>query len=108
VFEKAKASAAEIITSLQRHLRANGAGDDSLCGATVDPELWQHLQGLVEAGDWEEAGDWDKVARETGVFVETMLRKWASVLGSVTGSMNVFKAAMGRAPASWEALKRVR
>ena len=47
------------------------------------------MRGLVEARDWE------KVAREAAVFVEDKLRNWASISPSVTGSVNVFKAAIG-------------
>jgi hypothetical protein len=41
------------------------------------------------------AQDWEKVAREAAVFVEDKLRNWAAVSASVTGSVNVFKAAIG-------------
>jgi len=42
-----------------------------------------------------DAGDWEKVSREAAVFVEDKLRTWASVPPAVTGSVNVFKAAIG-------------
>jgi hypothetical protein len=70
------------------------SGHCSLSDATVDPELWGHVQGLVDAGDWE------KVAREAAVFVEDKLRIWAAVPPSVTGSVNVFKAASAGLTAS--------
>ena len=35
------------------------------------------------------------MAREAAVFVEDKLRNWASVSQSVTGSVNVFKGAIG-------------
>ncbi len=44
--------------------------------------------------DLIDAQDWEKVARETAVFVEDKLRNWATVPASVTGSVNVFKAAI--------------
>ena len=47
------------------------------------------MKGLVEDGDWE------KVAREAAVFLESKLRDWASVPLTVTGSVDVFKAAIG-------------
>lgn len=47
------------------------------------------MRGLVEAKDWE------KVAGESAVFVEDRLRNWAGIPSTVTGSVNVFKAAIG-------------
>jgi hypothetical protein len=36
-----------------------------------DSELWDHVKGLVETGDW------GKVAAQTAIFVENHLRTWA-------------------------------
>jgi hypothetical protein len=88
-FNKAKQDAAEIIEALRWELGRYVPATDPFTDATVDPELWEHVRGLIEAKDWE------KVARETAVFVEDKLRNWASVPQSVTGSVNVFKAAIG-------------
>lgn len=88
-FKKAKQDAAEIIEALRWELGRYVPATDPFTDATVDPELWEHVRGLIEAKDWE------KVAREAAVFVEDKLRHWASVLPSVTGSVNVFKAAIG-------------
>jgi hypothetical protein len=88
-FQQAKQSAAEIIESLRWELGRRAPGTDPFVAATIDPELWQHVRGLVEAKDWE------KVAREAAVFVEDKLRKWATIPASVTGSVNAFKAAVG-------------
>jgi hypothetical protein len=81
--------AGEIIEALRWELDRRAPATAPFSGATIDPELWDHVRGLVDAGDWE------KVAREAAVFVEDKLRIWASVPPSVTGSVNVFKAAIG-------------
>jgi hypothetical protein len=88
-FAEAKRAAAEIIEALRWELDRLAPATAPFSHATVDPELWGHVQGLVDAGDWE------KVAREAAVFVEDKLRIWALVPPSVTGSVNVFKAAIG-------------
>lgn len=88
-FIQAKQDADEVIEALRWELARLAPRTAPFSDATVDPELWGHVQGLVEAGDWE------KVAREAAVFVEDKLRTWAAVPPSVTGSVNVFKAAIG-------------
>jgi hypothetical protein len=93
-FRKAKERARGIIQSLRWELDRLPPTIDPFSDATVDPELWAHVRGLVDAGDWE------KVTREAAVFVETKLRQWASVPASVTGSVNVFKAAIATTPGS--------
>lgn len=88
-FRQAKQTAAGVIDSLRWELSRLAPPTDPFTDATVDPELWEHVRGLVEARDWE------KVAREAAVFVEDKLRNWAAVPPSVTGSLNVFKHAIG-------------
>jgi Protein of unknown function (Hypoth_ymh) len=88
-FARAKQAAVDIIEALRWELDRMAPATAPFSDATVDPELWNHVRGLVDAGDWE------KVAREAAVFVEDKLRIWASVPPSVTGSVNVFKAAIG-------------
>lgn len=88
-FRGAQRIAGEIIDTLVWHLDRRQAASSPYADATIDPELWSHVQGLVDVGDWE------KVAREAAVFVEDKLRTWAAVPSSVTGSVNVFKAALG-------------
>lgn len=78
-----------IIESLRWEVGRRMPVTDPFGGSTIDPELWIHVQGLIAAADWE------KVAREAAVFVEDKLRQWAKVPSSVTGSVNVFKAAVG-------------
>jgi len=39
--------------------------------ASVDPELWAHVQGLVASNDWA------KVPAEVAIFVEDRVRMWA-------------------------------
>lgn len=89
-FAAAKSTAIGIIDTLLWHLDRRQAASAPFGDATIDPELWAHVQGLVDAGDWE------KVAREAAVFVEDKLRNWAGVPSSVKGSVDVFKAAIGQ------------
>jgi hypothetical protein len=79
---------AEIIKTLRWHLARITPTTAPYSDQTIDPELWEHLRRLIEVGDWE------KVAREAAVFFETKLREWASVPFTVTGSVDVFKAAI--------------
>jgi hypothetical protein len=88
-FQEAKQSAGQIIQALRWELDRLAPATAPFADATIDPELWQHARGLIDAQDWE------KVAREAAVFVEDKLRTWASVQAAVTGSVNVFKAAIG-------------
>lgn len=89
LFVEAKQSADQIIEALRWELDRLAPVTAPFADATIDPELWGHVRGLIEAKDWE------KVAREAAVFVEDKLRNWAAVPASVTGSVNVFKAAIG-------------
>ena len=88
-FREARQAAVEIIGALHWKLNRLAPATAPFADATVNPELWEHVGGLIDAGDWE------KVAREAAVFLEDRLRNWASVPASVTGSVNVFKAAIG-------------
>lgn len=94
VFSVAKPKAEAILKSLRWHLdRAESVsppetGTVVLDGTTIEPDLWDHVEGLVESGDWE------KVPREAAVYVEDRLRAWAN-LQSLPGSVEVFKTAIG-------------
>jgi hypothetical protein len=88
-FQQAKQTAGEIIQSLRWELDRLPSVTHPLSEATIDPELWDHVRVVVEAGDW------DKVGREAAVFVESKLRDWADLPSSVKGSADVFKAALG-------------
>ena len=41
-----------------------------LLGSAIDPDLWEYVRPLVEAGRWEQ------VAREAAAYVETRTRDW--------------------------------
>lgn len=51
-----------------------------------DPELWDHVKGLVETGDW------GKVASQTAIFVENHVRRWSGVPKDGKGDDLVGKA----------------
>lgn len=88
-FQRAKQDAAEIVQSVRWELDRLPLATDPFSEATIDPELWEHVRGLVQGGDWE------KVGREAAVFVESKLREWAATPASVKGSVDAFKAALG-------------
>ena len=44
--------------------------DDAIDNGAFDPELWEHVKGHVEAGEWQ------KVASQTAIFVEHHIRQW--------------------------------
>jgi hypothetical protein len=69
-FSEAKQAGAEIIKTLRWELDRFAPVTAPFADATIDPELWGHVRGLVDARDWE------KVAREAAVFVEDKLRTW--------------------------------
>ena len=45
--------------------------DEVVDGGLFDPELWEHVKGLVESKDW------GKVASQVSIFVESHVRTWA-------------------------------
>ena len=85
---RSKEIAAEIIETLRWELRRKAPAPNPINGTAIDTELWDHVQGLIDAGDW------DKVALNSAVFVEDRLRNWAEVPSSISGSVNVFKVAL--------------
>lgn len=87
LFRSTKQEAHEVIEALRWDLGRFAPTTEPFSAATIDPELWDHVRGLIEADDWE------KVARESAVFVESKLRDWAS-LPAVPGSIEVFKQAL--------------
>jgi len=52
-------------------LRLLVGGDEPVDQRAYDPELWDHVNGLVEAEDW------GKIASQTAIFVENHVRMWA-------------------------------
>jgi len=87
-FVRSKQEAVEIIESLRWELSRKAPEPNPVDDAAIDPELWGHVQVLIDAGDW------DKVALNTAVFVEDKLRVWAQLPSTITGSVNVFNAAL--------------
>lgn len=64
--------------------------DEPTDSRAFDPELWEHIKGLVEAEDW------GKVASQTAIFVEDRLRSWAGDPKNGRGESLVGKDLMGR------------
>jgi hypothetical protein len=62
------------------------AGDEPVDDHAYDPELWTHVKGLVEDGEW------GKVASQTAIFVENHVRTWAGEPKDRSGSNLVGKA----------------
>ncbi|MFZ2502022.1 MAG: TIGR02391 family protein [Nocardioides sp.] len=65
-------------------------GEEPVDTRSFDPDLWEHVRGLVEAGDWA------KVASQTAIFVEDCLRSWAGDPKNTRGESLVGKELMGR------------
>jgi hypothetical protein len=51
-FKRAQQGAIEIIEALRWELDRRTPSTDPVTDATVDPELWDHVRGLIEARDW--------------------------------------------------------
>lgn len=56
--------------------------------ASFDPELWEHVRGLVEHRDW------GKVPPETAIFVEDRVRAWSG-LGRDKFGKGLYVSALG-------------
>jgi len=88
-FEKAKASAMEILDTLSWEVERRAPEPSPINETSIDSELWEHVRVLVENGQW------DKVALQACVFLESTLRTWAGISpGDVKNSVDVFKTAM--------------
>jgi len=68
------------------------SGDSLLDDASIDPELWAHVQGLVLADDWT------KVPASVAIFLEDKIRTWAgdprTGKGEVMIGSSLYAAAM--------------
>ena len=68
------------------------SGDSLLDGASIDPELWAHVQGLIADDDWV------KVPAAVAIFLEDKVRTWAgdprSGKGEVIVGTALYAAAM--------------
>lgn len=56
-------------------LQLLAGGDEPVDQRSYDPELWEHVRGLVDAEEW------GKVASQTAIFVEARVRTWTGVKG---------------------------
>ena len=84
-------NACGVIEAAVYQLRLQTNDDEEPVDARAyDPELWEHVKGLVEAEDW------GKVASQTAIFVEDRLRSWAGDPKSGRGESLVGKDLMGR------------
>jgi hypothetical protein len=68
------------------------SGESLLDDASIDPELWAHVQGLVLADDWA------KVPASVAIFLEDKVRTWAgdprTSKGEVIVGSNLYAVAM--------------
>jgi hypothetical protein len=64
----------------------NSSGDGLLDDASIDPELWAHVQGLVADDDWA------KVPAAVAIFVEDKVRTWAGDPRQANGSATIGKS----------------
>jgi hypothetical protein len=56
------------------------SGDEPVDQRAYDPELWDHVRGLVEAEEWA------KVASQTAIFVEDRVRSWTGHIKDRSGT----------------------
>jgi hypothetical protein len=83
--------------------------ESPLDDASIDQDLWVHVQGLVVDNDWA------KVPAAVAIFIEDRVRIWAGDPGQSNGSATVGKALyaaalndsggplrLGRQPSEWE------
>lgn len=87
-FQMAKSKCYSILSTLEFLLDQQLATLDDW-DEVIDPELWQHVSGLVMSEDW------NMIAREVTAFLEGKFRVWGE-LQSLKGSVEVFKQAIGR------------
>ena len=64
-------SACGLIDAAVYQLELLSGDDGPVDERAFDTDLWEHVKGLVEEGDW------GKVASQTVIFVEDQLRAWA-------------------------------
>lgn len=83
-------------------------GDEPVDQRAFDPELWEHVKGIVEDEDW------GKVASQVAIFVEDRVRVWAGhpkdrnegdlvgkgLYAQVFSDDSEFR--LGRRPGEWE------
>lgn len=64
-------NACGLIDAAVYQLELLSGDDEPVDERAFDPDLWEHVKGLVEEEDW------GKVASQTVIFVEAQLRAWA-------------------------------
>src|SRR6266508_813873 len=71
VFEYGRKEAAALLKGAIYDLEVLSQPPDFTSSAAIDPELWQHVQHLVEDEQWAQ------VASQTAIFVESKVREWS-------------------------------
>lgn len=69
-------------------LQYDNSKKDQIESNAYDPELWRHVERLIEDQDWE------KVASSTAIYVEHTIRSWAGQPTNKKGETLVGKALM--------------
>jgi hypothetical protein len=62
------------------------SGESPLDEASMDPELWVHVQGLIADEDWT------KIPAAVAIFVEDKVRRWAGDPRQSNGAVTVGKS----------------
>ena len=79
-----------VIDAALYQLRLTVSEDAPVDVRSFDPELWNHVQKLVEDEDW------GKVASQTAIFVEDTVRTWAGDPRGTDGDSLVGKGLMAK------------
>jgi hypothetical protein len=70
-FEYGRREAAALLKGAIYDLETLSQPADFTSSAAIDPELWEHIRGLVEDERWAQ------VASQTAIFVESKIREWS-------------------------------
>jgi hypothetical protein len=78
-FSGGRARAAAVLKGALYQLEELTEPANFAASASIDPELWEHVQHLVEDEQWAQ------IASQTAIFVESKTRQWAGLPDSKFG-----------------------
>jgi Protein of unknown function (Hypoth_ymh) len=108
VFRHGLAQATQVLKAAIYELELGGTSDDAVDETAFDPDLWAHVQGHIQAEEWQ------KVASQTAIFVEDRVRQWCNSPKGRNGETLVGKGLfaavfadagqyrLGKEPGEWE------